>query len=92
MSKKVLVIKTTYFVDPHGTPDLGGVEKFIANEGEYKSTPKDKYEQHDHICSEADLSGSEDGYNSEAYEYKVKKLSPERLEYVKSILKSYNKL
>ena len=89
---KVLVIKTTYFVDPHGSADEGGVEKFIANEGDYENTPDGMYDQHDMIRSEDDLRGSEDGYNSEAYHYKVKKLSSERLEYVKGVLKAYKSL
>jgi hypothetical protein len=40
---KFLVKKTTYFIDPHGTPDEGGVEKFITDSIIYKYTDPDLY-------------------------------------------------
>jgi hypothetical protein len=88
---KYLVVKTTYFVDPHGTPDEGGVEKFITTD-KYEPTPKGKYTQHDEHVDEDDLYGSEDGYNSEAYKYKVRELKPDEVQEVLTVIKAYDKL
>jgi len=92
MSNKILVIKKTYFVDPHGTPDFGGVEKFIADKGDYTTTPDDMYVQHDELVSADDVQASEDAYNMEVYDYTVKELSLEELEAVEEILSEYDAL
>ncbi len=39
---KYLITKTTYFVDPHGSVDEGGIEKFIATHDAWKKV-KSKY-------------------------------------------------
>jgi len=90
---KILVIKDTYFIDPHGTPDFGGTNKFIAEEGDYDSTPEGMYEQYDENVEEEDLQANEDGYNSEAYRYEVKILESQlEIDHAELIIEAYNAL
>lgn len=90
-----LVTKTTYFVDPHGSPDEGGVEKFITDNPYYLqfNTPDDKFVQHDELVDADDLRGSEDGYNSEVYSYSVREITDQKeIDYTNLILDAYKKL
>lgn len=87
-----LVKKTTYFVDPHGSPDEGGVEKFITISDGYETTPDGKYLDGEEYVDEDDLHSSEDGYNSEAYQYIVQELAPEEVDRVAAIINAYNAL
>lgn len=93
-----LVTKTTYFVDPHGTPDEGGVEKTISTnlEDDFGFTfeewrkNKDSYWDCDEWTDEP--SGSEDGYNSECESFSIKKITAEDAKKYSDIIKAYNKL
>jgi hypothetical protein len=89
---KYLVVKNTYFVDPHGTPDHGGVEKFITENDKYETTPDDMYIQGDEPVTEDDLWGSEDGYNARAYDYSVREITDEEAVKIQAIIDAYNAL
>ncbi len=87
----LLVHQTEIFVDPHGSPDLGAVDKFVTTDKEYLDK-NDKYYQHDEEVNEDDLQSSEDGYNMTAEYYTVKKISKEKYDLYKEIIKQYNKI
>jgi hypothetical protein len=91
---KYLVVETTYFVDPHGTPDEGGTKKFITEKEWYAKmdTPEGMYYQGDEFVEEDDLNANEDGYNSEVYHYSVKELTPEEAKRAQDIINWYNEL
>jgi hypothetical protein len=86
-----LVIKDQIFVDPHGSPDEGGSEKFIT-EKDYYLKLDGNYTCGGDIVEEEDLQGSEDGYNSEYEYYTVKEITAEQAEEYKNIIDAYNSL
>lgn len=95
-----LLIKTTVFVDPHGTPDDGGTEKEIVSGKKWDKVyeesklPENKDKSYDGYewIDEDDLSGSEDGYNSECTFHTLKLIKDEQVEEYTNIIKSYNQL
>jgi hypothetical protein len=89
---RFLVTQTTYFVDPHGSPDKGGIKKFITDSDWYKTTPEGKYLDGEEYVDEDDLRGSEDGYNSQAYKYTVRKLDPSEVEHIQTVISAYENL
>lgn len=102
--QKYLVTEEKYFVNPHGSADLGGVEKSIKSGKDFDEfysewvKNKEKYLVCDYyFCDyywrdEDDLEGSEDGYNSMASKLKMKKITDEEAEKYALIIKTYNKL
>lgn len=90
-----LVTEYTYFVDPHGTPDLGKEKKFITEDSRYQSMTSDDdqmYWDGEEFVHEDDLRGSEDGYNRTIYQYTVRELNDFDKAEVERILKAYNEL
>lgn len=84
-----LIRLTTYFVDPHGSPDFGGDQLYLSDE--LDCTP-DMWYQYGEETTEEDLQGSEDGYNSTAEMYEAVEIGDEELDKIKKILKKYKKL
>lgn len=101
-NQKYLIIETKIFVDPHGSPDEGGITKTIWEYDEQAIKNRDdidysklnkKYTDawgDGEIFKEEDLQGSEDGYNSEYLYFKVKKITDEQYESYKKTIEDYN--
>lgn len=95
-----LEVITTYFVDPHGSPDKGGVVKRIVKGKDFdkqyeESLIEENADRYYCVDQEAwvdedDFQGSEDGYNSQ---YKCSELTiiseKQAIEYHK-IIDAYN--
>ena len=107
---KFLVTQTTYFFDPHGTPDEGGTYKFITENPVYEHVNPEHYFFSDTVedcdsddpleilafleenkSNEDNLYG-EDGYNCEAVQYEVQKISDEQAADYQSIIDAYNSI
>ena len=103
-NQKYLVIETKVFVDPHGSPDEGGITKMV---WEYDRSAIESGDDVDYsklnkkytnawgdysIVEEDELQGSEDGYNSEYLYFEVKKITDEQYELYKQIILDYNSI
>ena len=98
---KYLKTTTTYFVDPHGTPDEGGIDKEIV-EGEYydkiyqesllEENKEMVYNENDSWIDMEDMYPSEDGYNSEYSLIELKPISDKEATKANLIIKQYNEL
>lgn len=96
MKKYYLVVESTLFVDPHGSPDDGGIVKKVEYTDLYNNldpslTYNEDFEPVD-IEDEDYYQGSEDGYNSRYIEYNFKEISKEEFDRAKNIIEEYNKL
>ena len=93
---KYLVVKTTYFVDPHGTPDEGQTEKFITEDPRYlKYVHEDDdmyYDGDGEFTHEGDLRGSEDGYNRKTHQYSVRELNETEAKAAQLFINMYKEL
>lgn len=90
-----LVTEYTYFVDPHGTPDLGETKKFITEDSRYQSKVSDDDEMYwdgEEFVHGDDLRGSEDGYDRTTHQYTVRILNELEKAQVEQIIKAYNEL
>lgn len=92
-----LVTEFKYFVDPHGSADLGGERKFITDNPDYLEMVHDDddmfYDGDGEFVHGDDLRGSEDGYNRRTYQYTVKELKTQHeVDVASDIIKEYNKL
>lgn len=95
---KYLIIETKYFIDPHGSPDEAGIVKTITTgagaDRFYQSwiSNKNKWYQYDEWVDEDELKPSEDGYNAECSQFKIRIILDHELEKIQQIIKDYNKL
>lgn len=95
-----LVTKTKVFVDPHGSPDDGGIEKEVVFGKKWDKLymesklpeNKDKSYDGDEWIDDEDMNGSEDGYNAEYTFYNLKPIKDDKVEEYKQIIKNYNNL
>ena len=101
MSQKYLLIKTTLFIDPHGSPDVGGEEKEVVSGKEYdkfyeqQSLPENENKQltdDGEWLEEDEFNSSEDGYNSQYTVLDLKPITDEKAEEYQQIIKDYNKI
>lgn len=100
--QKYLLVTQQLFIDPHGTPDEGGIEKSIVSGKEYDKQyseqilPKNKNKSfvNGEWLSEKDdeFRSSEDGYNSEYNVETLKPISDSKAEEYNNIINLYNKI
>jgi hypothetical protein len=93
MKKHYLVIVSTYFVDPHGSAEFGGMVKRIEFTDNYNDLDLSKTYNED--LDEVDVDGyegSEDGYNSEYNELEIRELSENEAIKYTEVIKQYTDL
>lgn len=93
---------TTYFVDPHGTPDDGGTKKRVVKGKHYdeqyaeslleENQDKSYSINHNDWLDEDDWNASEDGYNSEYECSELKPITDEEAIKFEEIINAYNNL
>ena len=91
MKKHYLVKESTFFVDPHGSADEGGIIKRVEFTDTYNDLDLSKtYDDDLEEVDEDNYSGSEDGYNAEYKYLNIKEITEEQfIEYGK-IIEGYN--
>lgn len=95
-----LLIKTKVFVDPHGTPDDGGIEKEVVSGQRWDKVyaesllPENENKSFDGYgwIEEDETSGSEDGYNSEYTFHTLKPIDDSQVNMYQEIIKKYKDL
>lgn len=87
----LLVKKSLFFIDPHGSMDNGGVEKFVTQDLQYLEL-NEKYLQYGEIKEKKKLARAEDGYNAEAAYFEVKEISDEQYLEFGNIIKAFKDL
>lgn len=93
MKKHYLVIESSFFVDPHGEVDFGGIVKTVEFTDIYNNLDLSKtYNEDLEEVDEDEYSGSEDGYNAEYTELNIKEITEEQFIEYSKIIEIYKNL
>lgn len=96
MAQKYLVKEITCFVDPHGSPEDGGVNIYIDDDEdrELANIDEDLYYRGDYEkgYTEDELRGSEDGYHRTYERYEIRPITDEEAIIIQKIIDEYDNL
>lgn len=91
--KYYLIVSTTVFVDPHGTPDYGGISKSVEYTDEYEGLDLSlTYDDDMEVVDVDQYEGSQDGYNAQYTEHDITEISEEQYIRYKYIIEEYDKI
>lgn len=93
MKKYYLVKESTYFVDPHGEADFGGMVKKIEHTDDYNDLDLSKiYDENLEEVDSDNYYGSEDGYNAQYVELEIEEITEDRAKEIEKIIKDYENI
>lgn len=98
--KHYLLRTTTFFYDPHGTPDAGGTEFMITDSEDYPNIAMGVEYEEDHDEGglkrwdedEEDGHYAQDGYNCEVEVYQFKIIKEDDIPAIQETIENYSEL